>query len=126
MSVSMTSAARGVQAVAAVVSLAVMLYNADLASALQVALSVVFAAWVAAPYWYLYRQTLKPPDRRRSVALFIVSVACAGFGLSVFMDAFVVHRNLDPQIGLLFLFIPLWQLLGSNVAMSLVNRWLVR
>ncbi len=113
---------RGVLLVAALASLGIMVYSADLSHPLLWLVSLVFGAWVVSPYWFLFRTLSKgEPNLVRERAVLLLSIGLACFGLSIYYDGFFVH--LDAQNGLLFLFIPLWQWVAVGLVLWGLNFW---
>lgn len=83
-----------------------------------------FAAWALLPY-----ALLAAAAHRRPANLASRSVVCAaaallsGFSILVLYSAFVTH--LDPQSAVVFVFLPLWQLIGL-LPLLVVSRLLAR
>ncbi len=80
-----------------------------------------FAAWALAPYaaaalavWRLRH------SRVPTVVLFIAALLLSGFSVWVLYQVFVI--NLDAQSGLVFLFLPFWQLLALSPLFILAVR----
>jgi hypothetical protein len=83
-----------------------------------------FATWSLAPYAavaHVLRRRTSGLASRGAVCL--AAALLAGTTAYVLYSAFVVH--LDPQSGLVFLFLPLWQLLGVAPILW-VAQWLAR
>lgn len=113
--------ARAVIFGAALASVGVMLSVADLDDPIAGVLALGFAAWVAAPYLLLFHASLRSRvDRLAAWLLLLAAVALAAFGITIYYDAMYVH--LDPQSGIVFFVIPLWQL----AAAGLLSWWLAR
>ncbi len=122
---TLTRLIRGVLLLAAFASLGIMVYAADLSHPLLWLLSLVFGAWVVSPYWFLFNTSLKgEPNLVREIAVLLLSIGLACFGLSIYYDGFFVH--LDAQNGLLFLFIPLWQWVAVGVVLGGLSFWMNR
>lgn len=71
-----------------------------------------FSAWIIAPYVFIGRASYRHPGNRSyGVSMLVLTTLVCGLAAWIYTDAFFVHT--DPQSGLVMLFIPLWQLLGS-------------
>jgi hypothetical protein len=71
------------------------------------------AIWSLLPYAVLLVSTALAGTRGRALAAFIVSVLVSGYGLFIYSDALFVH--LSSTGGLVFLFIPLYQLITAII-----------
>lgn len=69
-----------------------------------------FSVWVASPYFLLLIPVVLAHSKKGQVALLVVSLLMVAGALFIYYDTMFVH--LDAQGGLVFLFLPLWQLLA--------------
>jgi hypothetical protein len=78
--------------------------------------------WCVSPY-ALVALALRRPWASTDAMLvaFATTLAIAGYALYIYLVAFFVKP--DPQSGLVFLFIPLWQWIGAIVGLGVA--WLV-
>jgi FtsH-binding integral membrane protein len=88
-------------------------------------LFVPFAGWVSVPYAVVALAVRRQPVVRSSqVVLLIAAIALATFGGYTLYGAFVTH--IDAQSGIVFVFLPLYQLVGLVpllwIAQSLARR----
>lgn len=73
----------------------------------------VFASRMLVPYGILWVASRGLHETRPQEVVFLVGTLLVGlFGISLFTYGFVTSP--DPQSGLLLVFLPLWQLVGSG------------
>ncbi len=79
-------------------------------------------AWCVSPYALVAIALRRPWASTEAVLVaFATTIAISGYALYIYIVAFFVKP--DPQSGLVFLFIPLWQWIG--VLLGLGAAWLV-
>jgi hypothetical protein len=79
---------------------------------------VLFAPWVLLPFAMAYLGVqARPESRGRALGLGLASA----FGILVYLDLLLSSR-LSSTAGLAFIFVPLWQSLGSGVVLALTFR----
>ena len=74
------------------------------------------AIWALVPYAVLLASSALAGTRGRALAAFIVSLLASGFALFVYGDALFVHTSSTG--GLVFLFIPLYQLIPAVILLA--------
>jgi hypothetical protein len=113
--------ARSAAFVAALASIGLMLSVADFEGPFGRVLALLFAGWVGAPYLLLFHASLRPRiDRLAAWLLLLCSLVVGVLGIATYYDAMYVH--LDPQSGIVFFVIPIWQLAGAGLAVWLLAR----
>lgn len=120
----LSNAAAAVVALAALATFFLMLYAGRpwQGSVLSWIGVVAFGAWAISPYallMFLIRHGRT--NRLKSLTLLLLGLALSALALFVYVDALFVHP--DPQSGLVFLFVPLYQLVGS--AIIIAGVWVV-
>ena len=84
----------------------------------------IFGAWVAFPYAAVaVVARWRPATPASHATLCIAAALLTGFGVLSLYSAFVTH--LDPQSGIVLVFLPLWQLIGLTPFL-LLSRHLAR
>jgi len=87
-------------------------------------LFVLFFAWSVSPLVMLTRLVRRHADHPLgAVLLCATAIASVAFGIWALINAFVIH--LDPQSGLVFVFLPVWQWAAVGLAAG-VSVWLGR
>ena len=87
------------------------------------AVGLGFILWAVSPYLYLAVLTKAARQKGASIAVLLVSVLAAVFGIGALVDAMFIH--LDAQSGLVIVFAPLWQwvfLLVVTLPLYILNR----
>jgi hypothetical protein len=91
---------------------AIFFYAIDLKEIMAIIVAPFFAAWCVSPYALLWWRTGgRAIGRVQAGLLLLVATVAAAFGLAVYVQAFYLSKP-DAQVGLLFIFIPLWQAAG--------------
>jgi hypothetical protein len=99
---------------ASIATIALEVYTRDKAMTDWIKSSIEIGAWAVFPYVILFLLLLiSDKNRTQSVVAFVGSLLLVLLGVGALYDGFFIH--LDAQNGLLFLFIPLWQLVGSLI-----------
>ena len=80
--------------------------------------AVGFTIWSIVPWLYAFGLVYFVTHVKKLKFILIVTVALGLFGIWAFIDTMYIH--LDPQGGLVLLFLPLWQLLAFLFATSLL------
>ena len=125
MSEGLRMATQSVIFLAVLAILGLMMSVADLQGPAGRVLSLIFAAWVAAPYVLLFHTALRPgADRLHAVILMAATVALAAFVLAIYYDAMFVH--LDPRSGIVFFVVPVWQMAAAIAITWALTRRLRR
>ena len=110
---------------AALASIGLTITAADLDAPATRVLGLIFAAWVAAPYVVLLHATTRSAaDALHGWVLLLATIALAAFGLAIYYDAMFVH--LDPQSGIVFLVVPVWQMIAAGAVVVVLHRRLAR
>ncbi len=124
-SVMFTRAIKSLAAFAAAASLAIMAYAGDFSSASLIALSLGFAAWLGAPYAiaWIAAGRLKS-DAIASGILGVGLTVIAGLGLYAYVSVFITNTEPDAQDGLVFVFVPFYQL--GMIALTCALAFLVK
>jgi hypothetical protein len=110
--------------VGVVLSLVVMIYAGEPHRLYWWPMFLIASAWVLLPYaivWQEARRRMAQPGPR--VVLLVAAIALTVFSAIVLYGAFIAHP--DPQSGLVFIFIPLYQLLGL-VPFFILARYLAK
>jgi hypothetical protein len=95
-------------------TLAIMLYSSDPGSWALVPALMLFGLWALLPYALLYTFARRIKGVRRGpLALLAVALVTSALGLAIYIDGFFIAP--DPQSGLLFIFIPVYQLVVAGV-----------
>ena len=82
-------------------------------------LAAPFVVWGLAPFAVALWSVRRPPvTLLRAIGL----IATSGFGLCLYLQLCLATR-LSSTVGLMFLFIPLWQLVGCALVILLTRRW---
>lgn len=85
---------------------------------------ILFGAWALAPYGVCAAAARRASDGREGLVWLAASVLLTGASAALLYDAFLARP--DAQSGLVFLFLPLWQLVGlapfALAARSLARR----
>ena len=85
---------------------------------------LLFGAWALLPYGVVaIAARQRPANRASDSVLCLAATLLSGLGILALYSAFVAH--LDPQRGLVLVFLPLWQLLGL-LPFLVVSRYLAR
>ncbi len=71
--------------------------------------AVGMMVWVSVPWIYVALIAALTKHKSKLIALLVAAVIAGAFGVGVIIDAFYFH--IDAQSGLVFIFIPLWQLI---------------
>jgi len=101
-------------ATASLTTIAIEVYTIDKAHSDWIKSSIGFGAWAIFPYLILSLLLLiSDKTRLQSIVAFVGSLILVLFGVGALFDGFFVH--LDAQNGLLFIFIPIWQLIGGFI-----------
>ena len=77
-----------------------------------------FVAWVVSPYGLLAFLIKAASSKAAIIGVLILSVLTSLFGLISMIDATYIHH--DPQGGLIYIFVPLWQWVGLLISALLV------
>ena len=108
-------------------SLAIVLIEGDHSSLLMIALGLAFGAWVIAPFALIYRRAPTFADSIAAGAIVLLAIIIAtALSLFAYGTTFIDNPTPDAQDGLLFVFVPLYQLIGASLALfvaSWVARW---
>ena len=84
---------------------------------------VLFGAWALVPYGVCAAAGRRVSGGREGLVWLGASVLLTGASAAILYDAFVARP--DAQSGLVFVFLPLWQLVGL-APFALVARFLAR
>lgn len=110
---SLTNISKAIALMGGLYSLGVVLIKGDHSSLFLIFLGLIFGAWVVAPFalaWW------RAPRFEESIAagtvLLIATSAATAFSLWAYWVTFIDNPTPDAQDGLIFLFVPLYQLLG--------------
>lgn len=107
----MQQISRVVLAIAALATMAFMIYGGSPERAGWWLLFLPFAAWALLPYGLLAVRAERAAGHRGATTIVLVgSVLATAFGVFALYMAFVAQP--DPQSGLVVLFVPVWQLVG--------------
>ena len=79
-------------------------------------MSIIF--WAASPYSMLFVIAACSKSKMANTFSILVSVTCSVLSLGLIIDSMYFH--LDPQGGLVFVFLPVWQWVGLIVSFFLV------
>jgi hypothetical protein len=111
----MPGAARAIAIASAVATLGFMAWVADWSMQPTIlAFMIGLLAWCVSPYALIAFVARTPRASASSaIALLATALAVAGFAAVVYVDAFFIH--LDAQGGLVFLFVPVVQWMGTAV-----------
>lgn len=101
-----------------VITLSIMAYAAQ-GDSLFSPVMLGFAAWAMAPYLLLFYSTRFLTSARVSWVIFVSILAIVCLGVFIYIDAFFIH--LDPQSGLVFIFIPIYQLILSGIILIVAS-----
>ena len=80
--------------------------------------AIGFTLWSIVPWLYAFGLVYVVNHVKKLKFILIITLALGLFGIWAFIDTLYIH--LDPQGGLVFLFLPLWQLLAFLFATSLL------
>lgn len=115
-------ASRIVAASMAIATAGLVLRMADITVGTSLFLLLALA-WCVSPYAAIVLALRKPwTGTEASLVAFATTLGVSGLALYVYSVAFFVKP--DPQSGLVFLFIPLWQWVGVVVGLGVA--WLVQ
>jgi len=105
-------------------TLGFMLYAGEPSKSTWWLFFVPFAGWAGAPYAITGLAVRRSAASRASqVVLLLTAIALTGFGCSMLYTAFVTH--IDAQSGIVFVFLPVYQLMGL-VPLLLIAQHLAR
>ena len=104
-----------VLAIGALVTVAALLHGGGSASALLSG----FTPWALAPYAVLLAATRLARTPRISIAVLVVSGLATAFGSVVYVDAMFLREGSTNS--LVFLFIPLYQLMAAALLLGLLG-----
>jgi len=117
---------KGLAVAAALFCFALMLWSGRPGDPLWWLAALFFMIWAFAPYavlWVVSRRSLS--QMAAAIALLLGALLCIGIGLGIYIDGFLLANPPDAQVGLLFLFIPPWQILLAIITW-VVSLWLER
>ncbi len=104
----------------ALICIAIMIYAMDKSSVWMALLGVVFGAWIIVPnvlLEILFRELPTTVERTIYVA---GSAVIAGFAVVTYVQAFLLDPHPDAQAGLLYVFVPVAQLVAVALLLGLV------
>jgi hypothetical protein len=97
-----------------------MIQNGDTTSVTWYIIALPFLFWTITPYALVYIIGRNTENfLRNEIIIFITSFTITAGGIWMLYDAFVQH--LDPQSGLVFLFLPVLQLIFVGVSFALIQ-----
>ncbi|MEZ5464820.1 MAG: hypothetical protein R3F22_06255 [Lysobacteraceae bacterium] len=103
---------KGLAVAATAFCLYLMLWSGRPSDPLWWLAALFFMIWAFAPYVLLWVASRRPLSRLpAAIALLVGALLCVGIGLAIYVDGFLLASPPDAQVGLLFLFIPPWQIL---------------
>ena len=117
---------KGLAVAAALFCFALMLWSGRPGDPLWWLAALFFMIWAFAPYavlWVASRRSLS--QMAAAIALLLGALLCIGIGLGIYIDGSLLANPPDAQVGLLFLFIPPWQILLAIITW-VVSLWLER
>ncbi len=79
---------------------------------------LIFLAWSISPYAMLFFLCTIVKTKKATITLLLVSIFTVAVGVYSLLLAFVFA--LDPQSGLLFIFLPMWQWVAIILALLLI------
>jgi len=124
---TLTSAIRSIALLGGLFSLAIVAYYGDHSSLLMIMLGLVFGAWVIAPFVLAFKRADKFADSFTANAVLLVAIiAAAALSLFAYWMTFIDNPAPDAQDGLVFLFVPLYQLIGMSLVfwgMGWISKW---
>lgn len=87
----------------------------------QIIGSLLFSSFLAAPFLLLYFRgpRLKALLLRWLVVLAMLAVLA--FWLWVFLEPIVFVERIDPQVGLIFIFGPIYMVIGASIALFVLR-----
>ena len=104
---------------ASLATVAIDVYSINKPASEHIKTLIIFGIWAIFPYvillFLIYKSDKYP---KASGVAFAGTLILVLFGVSTLIDGFFIH--LDAQSGLLFLFIPFWQLIGSCILALIV------
>jgi hypothetical protein len=110
--------------VGAVVSLVAMIHAGEPHRLHWWPMFAIASAWVLLPYAIVWQEARRRTGRPGPcVVLLVAAITLTVFSALVLYGAFIAHP--DPQSGLVFIFIPLYQLLGL-VPFFILARYLAK
>jgi len=113
---TLTGSIKTIAIIGALFSLGVVLFKGDHSSLFMIALGLVFGVWVVAPFALAYvRSPLFSENRIASILMLIGVVAATALSLFAYWMTFIDNPTPDAQDGLIFLFVPLYQLIGLGL-----------
>ena len=117
------SVLRAVLGFAMLATAAIFFYAIDLREIMAIIVAPLFAAWCATPYALLWWRTgARAIGRVQAALLLLVATVVAAFGLAVYVQAFFFSKP-DPQVGFVFIFVPLWQAAGVMLGVG-ASAWI--
>ena len=123
----LTNATKLTAILGGLLSLAIVVIKGDHSSLLMIMLGLLFSAWVVAPFALAYRRAGPFADSfTASAVILIATLAITAFSSFAYWMTFVNNPAPDAQDGLVFLFVPLYQLIGISLVlwgMGWISRW---
>lgn len=108
-------------ALGALVNAAACIQGGDFSSVLHLVLGLVFIAWGVSPFAVVGLPAWRKRRALWGEALLLVT-ALAGLGFSLFIYVpFAMRTTFDAQDGLVYLFVPFYELLGAMAAAALAK-----
>ena len=108
-------------ALGAIVNAAACIQGGDFSSVLHLFLGVVFIAWGVSPFAVI---GLPAWRKQRAlwgkVLLLVAAVGVLGFSLFIYVQ-FAMRTTFDAQDGLVYLFVPFYELLGAMAAVTIAK-----
>ncbi len=103
--------------VAVIITISIIVRAADWATLLLIPVLLGFSAWAMVPYLVLFFSARLPTSSKVSWVVFCATLVIVCMGVFIYIDAFFVH--LDPQSGLVFIFVPLYQLILAGIMFAI-------
>lgn len=117
------SVLRSVLGFAMLATLAIFFKAIDLREVIAIIVAPLFAAWCVLPYALLWwRTSARAVGRIEAGLLLLTATVATAFGLAVYVQAFFFSKP-DAQVGLLFIFMPLWQAAGVMLGVG-ASAWI--
>lgn len=108
---------KGLAVMATLFCLGLMLWSGRPGDPLWWLAALFFMVWAFAPYAVLWVAARRPLSQLpAAIALLVGALLCVGIGLGIYVDGFLLDDPPDAQVGLLFLFIPPWQILLAVIS----------
>ncbi len=102
-----------------VITISIMVHAARGCGFLLSLVTLVFAAWAMIPYVVLFHSSRLQTSFKVSWFILLSALGIVGLGVYIYIDAFFIH--IDPQSGLVFIFVPLYQLILAGIIFAIAR-----